>query len=209
MEQEIKDMTEKVKESIETELVEKILSDNKFEFDENGVSYRIRKPSFKEKQEVYKKKIQKFTELMKDKTLLLEADWIKQYKERGIDIEEMNKNIIRLEGKKQGLQYTLGKEIEKKSKEDDLKKLRDEIASIEQDQMAISVQKTSYLQFSIEYQLNVFLYAYMITLVTEKKVEDKWVRVWNSYEEFENSDEALINKVSYYASIIVKDEIDI
>lgn len=213
MEDKVKEMTEKVANAMNEDLVERVLTDNKFQFEIDGVKYRVRKPTFSEKQLGFKKKISKFTELMRDKDekgepkYLLEKDWIKQYKDRNIDIEDMDNQIFKLEKQKQSLDMILGKEIEKKSSEDDLKKVRDEIYNIQLEQTAISIQKTNLLQFSIEYQLNVYLYSFLTTQVSEKEVDGKWVKVWNSYEEFENSsDEELVNRVTLNATLLMRDE---
>lgn len=203
----IKEITEKVKEFADTSLIESALYSNELEFEIDGVKYRVRKPTFSEKNKVYKEKVKKFTSLLADKELKMEGDLIKMYKERGIDVEEIDQKIYNLEKERQNLQQLLGKEIEKKSPENQLKTLRDQISDIQSEQASLSVRKTGLLQFSIEYQLNMYVYAYLTTLIAEKREGDAWVRIWKSYEEFENSDENFVNRVTSYAGLMVRDEV--
>lgn len=206
MDPKVKEITEKIQTSMDVDLIESTLKNNVFEFELDGEKFRVRKPTFSEKNIVYKKKVEKFTELIKDKSLMLESAWIKQYKERGVDIDELDDRMVALQKQKENLQLVLGKEIEAKGSEEDLKKIKDEIVQIQTEQAGFSVQKTTLLQFSIEYQLNVYVYSILTTLIAETEVNGTWVKVWKSYEEFENSDEKKVNKITFYASLIIRDE---
>jgi hypothetical protein len=188
-------------------IVEEILANNHYEFKYKDIDYKVIKPTFKDKQEVYRKKGSKLAELLKNKDILLESALIAQFKERGVDIEEFDTKIKILEQKKNSLKEKLGEALAKQSSESDLKIYREEIVDIITEQTNLSTQKFSYVQFSLENQLKMFAYTYMTISIIFKKENDKWVRVWNTIEEFENCpDEEFINNISFYAGLILKDE---
>lgn len=192
----------------ELALVEDVLSNNEYEFKYKDVDYKVVKPSFKQKQEVYRKKSEKFSSLLKNKELLLEKDLIAQFKERGININEFDDKIAVLEQEKNSLKEKLGKALAIGAPESDLKTFKDEIIKIINEQTSLTVQKFSYLQFSLENQLKMFAYTYVTILITFVKKDDKWVRIWNTFEEFEAyEDEDFINSISFYTGMILKDEV--
>lgn len=188
-------------------LLEEAILNNQLEFEIKDVKYRIRKPSFKEKQEVYSLKAKKFAELIKDKNFMLEKDLRRVYKERGIDIEEMETRFKNLEKDKNNLQFKLGEALVNKATDDEMKSLREEILKIRDLQIEISVEKTSLLDYTIEQQLFTFCYSYLLYLIGEKLVDDKWVKAWNKYEDFENEDDQTVKTFAYYGALIVKEEI--
>jgi hypothetical protein len=192
---------------IDKTLVENSLIDNQLEFEIKGVKYRIKKPSFKEKQEVYKIKSKKFAELIGDKNYMLDKDLRKQYKARGIDIEEMEQRFKNLEREKNDIQYKLGEALVNKASEEELKSLTEEIKKITDMQIDISIEKTNLLDYSIEQQVFSESYSYLLYLIGEKFENDKWVKAWANYEDFQNNDENLVKTFAYYGALIVKDEI--
>lgn len=206
--EEIKKIGEEIKKNLEENLVEEGLQDNKLDFEHEGIKYRVSKPTFGQKQEAYRKKVEKFTSYLKDTNYLLEKDLKKQYLERGIDIDAMQEKIVALEKEKQALQLKLGELLVAKASDSDLKVLKDEISQIQMKQIEVSIEKSSLLEYSIEQQVFSYVYSYLTYLVAEKNVDDNWVKVWSSYKEFETSkDEELIRKFSQHSPIVLKDEI--
>lgn len=204
----IKKEINEVRDSVDQSLVEEILQGNEIEFPIGEETYRVSKPTFGHKQEVYKKRVEKFTELLQDKKLLLEKDLKKQYKDRGIDIDEMQKKIIELERTKNDFQIKLGEGIIDQISDTELNTFKERIEEIEQAQMAIAIEKNSLMEFCIEQQIFVFVYIYLTYLITEKKdKEGNWVRVWNKFEEYEKENEEIVKTVTYYASLLLKDEL--
>lgn len=197
-----------VKDVANEALSEEVLLGNSFEFEIEGKTYRVSKPTFGQKQEVYKKRVEKFTQLLQDKQLLLEKDLKKQYKERGIDIDEMQKKILELERNKQDLQLKLAQGIIDQISESELKTFREQIESVEEEQLSVAIEKNTLLEFSIEQQIFVFVYIYLTYLIAEIKDENgKWSRVWNKFEDYENEKEDIVKTVTYYSSLLLKDEI--
>lgn len=197
-----------VKEVANESLTEEVLLGNSFEFEIAGTTYKVTKPTFGQKQEVYKKRVEKFTQLLQDKQLLLEKDLKKQYKDRGIDIDEMQKKIVELERSKQDLQLKLAQGIIDQISDSELKTFKEQIEKFEEEQLTIAIEKNALMEFSIEQQIFVFVYIYLTYLIAEKKDSNgNWVRVWNKFEDYENEQEEIVKTITYYSSILLKDEI--
>jgi hypothetical protein len=206
-EQEIKDLRIKVTKYLEMEKVTDLLSKNVIEFDYAKDKYRVSRPTFKQKAEVNEQRIVKYIELIKNPKYVMEKDLIKIYKDRGIDIEDMDSQIKVLDDKKNALLYKLGESIKSQAQDSDLKILKDEIEKLTVAQQEISLRKIVYLDTAIESQLNVYIYTYFAFLLTEKLDGDKWVRVWSDYDSFMNESENLINTLTFYISFVIKPEL--
>lgn len=204
----IDEVTKKATEDLNQDLLDKILQGKDFEFEIKGIQYKVRKPTFVDKQKVYKEKIKKYTELLKDENLMLETDLKEQYKKRGIDIDDIQNKIMNLEQEKKSYQLKLGDILIGNGVESDAEIYKKQIEDIIRKQKELSMKKTSLMEYCLEQQLVVFLYAYLTTLIVDKKVGEKWEKVWNSYEEFEASpDEEIINKIAFYSTLMMQEEI--
>jgi len=196
----------KLSEILDTFQVEDMLKNNTIVFYYKDKAYRVRKPTFKEKQEAVEKKLEKYTQLLNDEKYFLEETLIKIYLKKGIDIDKMNKDVYNLNIAKNDLLYKLGEAIKNKANEPTLKVFKDEIQVIDNKIREITIEKTNLLGASIEQQTIIFFYTYMTYLITEKNIgtetKEEWAKLWNSFEDFENSEEDFINKACYYASLI-------
>jgi hypothetical protein len=204
-----KEIKKEVKKQLDVNLVEKLLGNNEIEFEYKKEKYKVRKPTYKERQDSYQRKIVKYNELLqlKDENgnykYKIQDDLTAIYKERGIDIEEMDNKFLVLETKINNYKEKLGKALKEKKSDNELKIFRDEITNLLEQQKKISVKKNSLLESSLENQVLIYLYNYLTFLVTEKLKKDKWVKVWNSFEDFLNEEEQLINTASFYASLVI------
>jgi len=205
-EKKIQEKLSELKKNIDQTFVEELLANNEKEFEYKGVTYRIRRPTFKERQEAYQKRNEKFVELLKNDKYLLEEDLKKLYKQRGVDIDELDKKISLLQKQRNDLNLKLGKALEEKKSEPELKIYRDEIEKINEQIELLSIKKTNLLEYSIERQTFIFLYTYLTYLITEKKENNTWVKAWNSFEEFQNCSEDLVNLVSFYAAAMFQQD---
>jgi len=214
---EIKKKVEKInetfKEDIDLALVEDILKNNEYVFTYKDIKYKVRKPTFGEKQGAYEKKVEREIFLLESKDengkyrYKSAEDLKKLYKNRGIDVDDMDNKFLTLEQKKNDLKLKLGKGLKEKKPKNELKVYHDEIYKIDLSQKELSFRKAKLLEISIENQLDIMIYSYLTYLISEKLVDEKWVKVWNSYEEFKNSPDDIINKVSYYAVLIIQNEV--
>ena len=194
-----------VKDALDKDFIEDVTKNNVCEFTYNDIKYRVAKINYQQKQDIYKERVKKFTALLKDHEYFLEKDLKKMYSERGIDIDAMTKQIINLGNKKTALQIKLGEALKKEASDADCLALKKEIESIEQDQRAVAMEKQTLLEFSIENQVILHMYNYMTYVISEKLVQDKWVKAFKSFEEFMQSDEELVTKLAFLITMTVRD----
>ena len=190
--------------------VERKIKDNKIIFKVAGKIYRVRRPTYQEQMDSEKFRRTKYVELVNDKSMLFKKQWVKKYKEKGIDLDKMDIDVIALQNKVEGIMLRLAKSQNDK----DVKKLRDEIVELRTKQAMLSVEKTDLLSYSIEDQLMIAVNSYYAYLLLEKpaeineddkEVEDgKWIRVFDKYEDFTISqDSDLITKTYRYVSDLI------
>lgn len=187
------------------EIADLIKSNEKI-FEINNTTYRIRKPSFKQKQDVYKKKIEKYTELLKDDRYLLEKDLKVLYSKRGIDIDKLDIELKNKMKKRDDLMIKLGSAIKVGQPENELKLLELEIKSLNIEIQEKSIEKSALLEMSLEQQLAIFVYTYFTFVLAEQKEGDNWVKVWNNYNDYEEGNQELINRFSYYATMLISQD---
>ena len=95
------EMKDRIKEAEDKSLVEDVVKKNYVEFDFDDVKYKINIPKFNQIQEMNKKRLSQYTELVEatdekgNYIYKTEADLIKLHKKRGIDVElEMSTNDV-------------------------------------------------------------------------------------------------------------------
>jgi hypothetical protein len=96
----------------------------------------------------------------------------------------------------------LGELIKNKGNEIELNNFKNEIEILNSEIGLLSIRKTSFLEFSLENQVMIYTYSYLTYLLAEKKEGENFVRVWNTYADFENDKENLVNKFSYYVTVM-------
>jgi len=206
-----KDILAEIKESVNLDELENILINNEIVFEHNNKKYRVQKPTQKQKSDLYQAKVKKDTELIQDKSYMLEKDLIKQYKDRGIDINAIDTEILELERQKKDYKIKLGEALEKKLMSE-LKKLKDIIEDIKSQQHQLSIKKTSLLEISIEQQSTLYGYSYLAYLLAEVNIAkenepDKYEKVWKSWKEYENEkDEKLLYLITFNSTLISRGE---
>jgi hypothetical protein len=198
----------KMNEILETDTIENFIKKNSVEFTIGEIAYRVNKPDYKQKQEVNKKRISKYQEFLNEKDekgnflYKTEEELRKQYKLRGTAVEDLEGRFDALDNKKNTIMLKLGEYIKNNKPDNDLKVLRDEIAEIISEQQELTIRKTNLLETSIEMQILMYMYTYLAFITTEKKEGENWIRVWNTWEEFEKADNELMDRVIFYASLI-------
>jgi len=214
--QELKDAQKLLDESLTIEKLKNALANNVIEFQYEENSYRVRKPTPQEKQKVYQLRCDKQIELLKEKNQdgsfknLTERDLKVLYKERGIDIEKISKEIIRLSKKEQELLDVLGKEIVEGKSNPNLEQGKKEIEEIRIEAGMLIQEKANLLEVAIENQLLLFIYRYFTFLVTQIKddvtTEIGWNQVWSTIEDYnEERDDQLVTLANSYLSLLLTD----
>jgi len=200
------DYTDKIKELLNLNEISDLVKTNEKVFEMNGKTYRIKKATYKQKQEAYKKKMEKYVDMLKDDKYPLEKDLIELYKKRNIDIQKMGIELQNKVIRRDSTMLKLGEVIKNNAIESELKVFKDEIESMNIDIQRLSIERMSYLESSIEQQVSIFIYSYFVYLLAEEKDGENWKKVWNTYEEFENTDSPeLINRFSYYSTMMIGD----
>jgi hypothetical protein len=199
---EMEEMNRRLQEVLNSNDMEDTLTNNEKIFELDGITYRIRKATNKQSLETYKKRVEKYSELLQDKKYMLENDLKKVYLNRGIDVDAITADIRNLITKRDTTMVHLGEAIKNSASEEDLATLKKEIEEINLEIQKLSFRKSQLLEVSIEQQVLIFTYNYLTFLLPEKKEGENWVKVWASYEEYENSNSKLVDKCAYYITLM-------
>jgi hypothetical protein len=183
--------------------IKELINDNKITFVYEDKEYRVRLLNLAEKEELDMLRRRKFGQLLKDKDILLEKDLIIQYKERGINIEEIDEEVKKLHAEEVDLYMKLGESISKNENETILKTYKDKIEELITKKQILETQKTLILALSLENTLLNYAAQVITYLSLEEKVENRWQRMFKTLEDFQKyPDEKLINKAGAYSILL-------
>lgn len=199
------DLNRKIRLLEELDEIEKMVKDNKIEFDHCGEMYRVRRMNVLDKSLMRAHQNKRLNELMSDPNYKTAEQVVKEWKSKGIDIEEIEKNI-RLyvqELKALGIKTI---EADGSFQGNFLEKL----AEIKNEITRLSTEKSEYLQYSIESEMGTAFSEYLTFLVLERKTDDdKFVRHFETFEDYAKCpDEALRDKAISYASHLTMRDYD-
>ena len=184
----------------ETVKMENIIKDNKIVFESGGKSFRVRKPTLSEQQEIDSIRRKKYMELVRDNSFMFRKQWIEIYKKKGIDINKMDDDIKRIQDDLRALLLRLAKTAEPKA----VKLLKDEVNKSKDKAYGLSIEKTDLLVYSIEDQLTIHVNSYTTYIVLERNEGGKWDKAFKSYEDFEKSEnDDLVVKSFYYINTLM------
>lgn len=177
------------------ELREENIIDNTYPFFVNDQMYRARMPNNREFCLVDKyKEDYKQNMIMTEKVYKLDT-WKKILKDQqGIDIDELESQRTSLQNKLTS-EYLVLTAIHPDLK-DRINESKSKIAEIEDEHLKLFCEITEWLSPCLEYKLDDVYGKYLTYLCTEKlenSNSDKWVKLWNKYEEFEEADRKLVN----------------
>ena len=195
----VKDMEKEA----ELSRIEELIRDNKISFDYDEKKYRVRMLNLKEKEELDMLRRRKFGQLIKDKDILLEKDLIVQYKERGINIDEIDDQIKKVNAENMELQFKLGEAISKNEGQVILKEYENQIQELIIKKQVLNTQRNLLLTFCLENQLLNYV-AEIITYLSLDELKDGvWQRMFNTLEDFQTyTDEGLVNKAGQYSMLL-------
>lgn len=202
--EEVKKQMTDIMNSIE---VENLINRNEVIFSFDGSQYKVRKPSFREKQEAFQQKLKKYTSLLTDDSFMLEEALITIYKKKGINIDAITEKIQQTYTDKNNLMLKLGEALKDSSSDKETETYKNEIEELDDKMQLLTIEKTNLLGASIEHQTMIFYFTYLAYVSTEKQgKKDKWEKAWKTFEEYENSDSGLVDKACYYTSLIAGHE---
>jgi len=189
--EEMKKLETQVKDIEALDKCESEIVDNAIEFEikeGEGRNYRVRMPTIREKMEINQKRLVEARKLQKA-DFLYEAELINELLEKqGIDIEKLNSEIFSLNDEINKLELKLAPEPNKDNRE----KLKSLIIELTNERLFKIGRKSEYLETSIESQLTEIMITHFAALIFEKKTENKWNRVFNSYDEYIDSTDTFL-----------------
>lgn len=207
--QETEKITESLLELKQLSELEKIINDNSIEFLHNGKIYRVRLPSWNEQDEVTKKKISQYQKMLTETDdngnliYKFKKEWINIYKKQGVDFDSLDEKYIMLQAQIEEAMINLAQTVD----DPEIKRWKDEISDLKQKQLDILVDKSDKLQYALEDQLAAYVNSYTTYIVLEEKIEDKWQRLFKTYNDFKNtSDCKLIAKAVGNLEYIIYNE---
>ena len=183
--------------------LENIVKDNRIEFKSGDRTFRVRKSTLEEQQEIDDVRRKKYLELVRDDSYLFKKQWIETYKKKGIDIDKMETDMKRIEDETRRLLLRLAKTTDKKG----IGELKEQILKSRDEQYLLSIEKTDLLGYSIEDQTYIYAKSYTAYLILERKEKDKWVKHFKDFEEYQKLDDPdLIGKLFYYYDVLIYSE---
>ena len=131
---------------------------------------------------------------------------IKKCKDKGYDIEKWREERLKIQSEIDALKLKLA-ELGKVEESKQIEDLKFQIEDLLNKQTELINQENELLQYSMEGQLLEYINSYLLYLILEKntdKEKKNWVKVFNSYEEFQGSDDVdLIIRAGYYLNLIM------
>lgn len=171
---------------------EKLVRDNKIEFEYKGEKYRVRMPNVGEELEAHDKKNQKYIQLLNDDKYMTKKQLIKVYKKKEIDIEALDNEIKDIQEKMANENLRLAKFSDNDKKA--IESSEDKILELRNKLLSVSEKRTDLLQFCIESKIEHYWYLYLTFLVTEKTQDKQWVKCFKTFKEFENTSTELAGR---------------
>jgi len=189
--------------------VEEFIKDNKITFDYEGKQYRVKMLNLREKEELDILRRKKFSQLLQAKddqnnyVYLLEKDLIKVLKDRGMNIDEIDDDLKKLDSEFSRIQLELGESLSKNEGEAILKTYEDNIQAIISQKQVLSTQRNLLLTYSLENCLENYVYQVITFLSLEKLEDELWIKAFDTLEDFQNyKDENLIIKAGQFSILL-------
>jgi hypothetical protein len=182
--------------------VEEFVKDNKIQFDFEDKTYRVKLLSLKDKEEVNSLKIKKFYQLFSE-GVKLTKNLIEMLKEQRIDIDKLDEDIRKLSTQKKEIELQIGEAIAKNEVEIILNSYGEKWAELENQQKILNTQRTLVLEYSLENQLENYVYQLVTYLSLEVKDGEEFKKAFVSLEDFQNNcKEILAIKAGQFSVIL-------
>ncbi len=200
-----KKLTKEMQQADQLSNLEEMLKNNVIEFELKGITYRVRQPTIKERQEVKREKNKKYLELLNDDSYLFQEHIIEKLEKKGKSIAKMVEAMNKLQEQIERLQLKLAEYGNAKEKDNKIiTDLKLKIFELMEERNLISMKKAELLSGSIEDTLLEFETTYFAYLLLEKKEGDNWVRVFNKYDDFlQCQDNSLMSKCGNYLGLLL------
>jgi len=207
--EEARNKLNELKEEVDLSLLDEMLKGNTIEFKHKDKYYRARPLKMIDKEELSDLKHKKYLFLLQEKlpdgkkAHFLEKELIKVYKENGIDTAEMDNKITKFQSEQKEIALRFGEAIANHIDEKLWKTYEEQIDELKDKIRLLIIEKSSYLTYSLENELENYMIKCITYLELEEKIEENWKRVFSSIEELNKcEDEKLIIKAAYYSSVL-------
>ena len=186
-EEEAKRILNELQEKYEIDTVDEMVKNNEIEFKHNDKKYKTIMLTMSDKDELDLLRRKKFGQLIQDKDILLEKDLVRIYKERGVDIDDINKQIKGIETERFNFQMKLGEALTNKLGDSIIKEYNKNIEELTIKIRLLEITKNDLLQYSLENQLMNYVAEVITYLSLYVSENNEWKRVFNSFEDFKSS----------------------
>jgi hypothetical protein len=176
-----------------------LVKNNVIEFLVEGITYRIRKPNFTERQEIDTARRKKYLAFISDDSYFFRKQWYEKYLKKGINIDQMETKVKGYQQEIEEVLLRLAVAVEPR----DVELLKKEIYALRDSQFNLSMEVTDLLAFCIEQQLLVYVNSYSTYLVLEKKTEEIWKKAYENYDEFMKSNDKCIEQAFMYINYLI------
>jgi len=189
----------------EIEKLTEMVKDNKISFVYKEKEYRVSLLDQKRKDELDLMRRKKYSELLQAKdekgnsSFLFIKELIELYKERGIDIDEIDDKIKKLQTEIKDKQMKLGEALEKDESDSILNTYKNEISELIDEIYILTIQKSTLLENSFEKALENYVIKFLSWLSLERKENETYIKAFDSIEDYLKSDDELISKSITYA----------
>lgn len=173
--------------------IENIISDNTYEFNIENKTYRVRLPSRKELIECEEERAKKLLEMLQKPDVYKSREqWIKIYKDSGIDIKAMEEKVESYTSEVKQLYVSLTE-----AQDENLKtRLAEEINTICNKQASLIEDMEEKLQFCIEKKLTDYGNDYLMIRVLEELKENDWKAVYTSIDDMKSFSDKLLTALA-------------
>lgn len=204
-EESAKEITEQINRTNMLENLEEMVKNNIIYFPFEGKEYRVRKPNYKEKQEIREIKIKRHEELRNSSSWKYEIQLITELEAKGISIAQMINKMTMMQQQIEELQLKLAEFGNQKEEENKIiSDLKLQIYNLLVEQRNIALEKAEILSESIESELLFLINSYTCYIGLEVKDGENWKKAFVSYDEFMNSEkEVLLNMTGHYMSLLI------
>ena len=173
--------------------IKRNIEDNKIFWSYKEIEYRLKMPSYGERKIIDNAKKAKYLELAGK--VPCEDELIKQLAQSGKSIKKIRAEIKNLEMDKEKYQELLAKEAKTDPKHEDKKAIKetiDEIEKIVYKQVVLNYEIIQLLSPSIENQIKDIALECVILNLFDKKVEDKWVKVYEDKTKLDAEEDSVL-----------------
>jgi len=170
-----------------------MIQDNKLPFNYENNCYRVRMPSQKERFDAEEYRSEKQIEFIQRKNCKTKDELRKILKENNVadlDLLEKKAEKIRKQFKEVYLKLAPRFNEEKEKIQEEIDKINDLQSSL----MEITQEITKHLSPSLEDRLEGVYLEYLTYQCTEKLNDKEWVKVWNTFEDWEKDNSPLATR---------------